>query len=154
MLYDLRIFCIKRLSRCGVIGSSVTAPLAPSASSMAAATAAPTALAPPSPAPLSPIGIERARRIFADQHIDWRHFAHCRHQIIGEGHRQRLAALVIQELFQQRAADTLRTAANDLALDQHRIDRLADVVGDQIALDRDGAGVRSMRATATCTPYG
>ena len=55
--------------------------------------------------------------------------------------RQRLAARVVEEFLEQRAADALRQAAGDLALDQHRIDRPADVVGDEIALDGDGAGV-------------
>src|SRR6516164_3806553 len=43
-------------TRCGDIGSSVTAPGRPSASSMAPAMAPPTPLMPPSPAPLRPSG--------------------------------------------------------------------------------------------------
>ncbi len=35
----------------------------------------------------------------------------------------------------------MREAAGDLALDQFRVDRLADVIGDDIALDLDRAGV-------------
>ena len=66
----LRPACrMSRLSRSGVIGSSVTALGAPSASSIAAASAAPTALAPPSPAPFQSQRIERARRVLADHDL-------------------------------------------------------------------------------------
>src|SRR3974377_2397251 len=53
---DQRAFAARKRSRsrCGVTGSSLTAPRHCSASSIAAAIAAPTALAPPSPAPLTP----------------------------------------------------------------------------------------------------
>ncbi len=85
--------------------------------------------------------IERARRILGDQHVDRRHLACGGHQVVREGDRQRLAALVVEEFLEQSAAEPLRKAAGDLALDQHRIDRAADVVGDEIALDRHAAGV-------------
>ena len=117
---------------------------------MAAATAAPTALAPPSPAPFNPSGLSGLGASSRDQHIDRRHFARGRHQIIGESHRQRLAALVVEELFEQRAADALREAADDLPLDQHRIDGPADIVGDEIALDRRRRRCRDRCARPQC----
>jgi hypothetical protein len=40
---------------------------------------------------------------------------------------------VIAEFLEQGATDALRDAAGDLALNQHRVDRLADVIGDEIA---------------------
>src|SRR3984957_2780221 len=85
--------------------------------------------------------IKRDGRVFADEDVDGRHPANGRHQIIGERHRQRLAAFVVQKFFQQRAPNALRPAADNLTPDQHRIDRFADVIGDEIALDVDGAGI-------------
>ena len=128
-------------SRCGVTGSSVTAPGWASASSIAAAMAAPAALAPPSPAPLTPSEIERTRRVLGDQHLDRRDFARRRHEVIGEADAERLAARIVEKFFEQCAADALSDAAGDLAVDQHRIDRLADVVGDEKSLDSGRSGV-------------
>src|SRR5437667_9036406 len=85
--------------------------------------------------------IQRTRRVLGDQYLDRRHFVRGRNEIIGESDRERLAALVIDELLEQRAAEPLNRAAGELALDQHRVDRLADVVGDEIALDLHAAGV-------------
>ncbi len=85
--------------------------------------------------------IERGWRILRDQHVEDRHFARGRHQVVGEIDRQRLAALVVEEFLEQRAADPLREAAGELTLDQHRIDGAAYVVGQEIALDGDAAGL-------------
>ena len=62
-----------------------------------------------------------------------RHLAHRRHQIIGECDGERIAAFVVGELLHQRAAEALREAAGDLALDQRRIDGAADVIADDVA---------------------
>ena len=118
-------------SRCGVTGNCVTAPGRRSASSMAEAIAAPTGLVPPSPAPLRPSGLSGLGASSVTRTRKLGHFARGRHQIIGEGDRERLAVLVVEEFLQQRAADALRQAAGDLAFDQLRVDRLADVVGDR-----------------------
>ena len=75
-----------------------------------------------------------------------------RQQVIGEGDAQRLAALVVDEFLVQRAAEPLREAADQLPLDQHRVDRPADVVGEQKALDGRLAGLASTRTTPICTP--
>ena len=53
----------------------------------------------------------------------------------------RLARGVVGELLQQRAADALRRAARDLALDQHRVDGPADLVGDVVAQQPHAAGL-------------
>ncbi len=55
--------------------------------------------------------VERARRILGHQHLDRRHLRRGRHQVVGEGRGERLAALVVDELLEQRAADPLRDAA-------------------------------------------
>src|SRR5258708_12498631 len=49
--------------------------------------------------------------------------------------------MVVDERLVQRVADDLGHAADDLAFDQHGVGGLADVVGHQITLDRDRAGV-------------
>ena len=85
--------------------------------------------------------IERARRILGDHHVDRRHLVRGGNEIIGEGDRERLAALVVDELLEQRAAEPLNGAAHELAFDQHRVDGFADVVGHKIALDLHAAGV-------------
>ena len=108
---------------------------------MAAAMAAPTALAPPSPAPLTPSELSGLGASSRDQHLDRRDFARRRHQVIGKIDAERLAARIVEKLLEQRAADALGDAAGDLAVDQHRIDRFADVIGDEKALDRERSGV-------------
>src|SRR5262249_52448123 len=45
------------------------------------------------------------------------------------------AAVRIRELFEQGASQSLCKTADDLALYQHRVDRLADIESDEIALD-------------------
>src|SRR5216684_4273562 len=57
--------------------------------------------------------IERARRILGDHHLDRRHFVRGRNEVIGESDRERLAALVIDELLEQRAAEPLHGAARE-----------------------------------------
>src|SRR6266567_505977 len=85
--------------------------------------------------------IERTRRVLGDHHVDRRHFVRGGNEIIGERDRERLPALVIDELLEQRAAEPLDGAAGELAMDQHWVDRLADIVGDEIALDLHPAGL-------------
>ena len=62
-------------------------------------------------------------------------------QIVGERHRERIALVVIGKFLEQRAAEPLSEAADDLPFHQRGIDRAPDVVGDAIALDLDAAGV-------------
>src|SRR6266699_2948151 len=61
---------------------------------------------------------------------------HGRQQIIGQGDAERLTALVVAKFLVKRAAETLHETADQLTLDQHRVDRPADIVGEQKALDR------------------
>ena len=57
----------------------------------------------------------RRGRVLGEQHLDVGHVVQRRHQVIGEGRRQRLAGLVVDELLRQRAAEPLRAAADELA---------------------------------------
>ena len=98
-------------NRYGVIGNSVIAPGIPIASSTALAIAAPTALMPLSPAPLMPSGLRVRRKILAQDDFQRRHLPGRRHQVIGERHRQRVAARAVAELLQQRAAQALGETA-------------------------------------------
>ena len=86
------------------------------ASSMAEAMAAPTPVMPLSPAPLMPSGLSGGGVILAQQHVRRRRFVHRREEIIGESDGKRIAALAVGELLQQRAAEPLRKAADDLAV--------------------------------------
>jgi hypothetical protein len=63
------------------------------------------------------------------------------HQIVRKRGRERLAAVVVDELFRQSTTEPLRQAADELAFDQLGIDRTPDVVGDGVALDIDASGV-------------
>ena len=86
--------------------------------------------------------IQRARRIFADQYFDVRHFVTCRHQIVGKARSKRLPLSVVDKLFKQGSADALRYAACDLSMDQHRIDGPSHIIGHQISFDADAARQR------------
>ena len=90
---------------------------------------------------LEPEWIERARRVFRDQDLDRGRFARGGHEIIGERDGQGIAAVGIDEFLIQRAADSLQAAAGELTFDQHRIDGAAHLLGDNIALERDPAGL-------------
>ena len=93
----------------------VTAPGMPMASSIALAITAPTALMPPSPPPLRPSGL---RGLGASSVIRTRPpaVAERRPEIIGEGDGERGAVLAVGEFFEQRAAEALHGAADELAL--------------------------------------
>src|SRR5262249_53301969 len=85
--------------------------------------------------------IERRRRVFSDQDVERRHFARRGHEVIGEVDRNRLARLVVEESLEYRAAYPRREPAGELPFDEHRIDRAADVVGENITLDRHAASL-------------
>ncbi len=75
-----------------------------------------------SPMPLAPNGPTEERVLDQDA-LDRRHVANRRDQIVVQ-----VLALAGEELLHQREAEALRRAALDLAFDQRRIDRPADVV--------------------------
>src|SRR5205823_7925224 len=68
-----------------------------------------------------------------------------RQEVVHERGGYELAVVVVAELLEQRAADTLGDAADDLALDEQRVDRPADVVGDAVPMNLD---VRSEEHTS------
>ena len=53
-----------------------------------------------------------------------------------------LPLLVVHEVLEQSAADSLHRAAGDLAFDDRGVDHHAAVLADDVAQQRDGAGVR------------
>src|SRR5215831_14171742 len=85
--------------------------------------------------------IERGRGLLGKDHLDRRGLARGRHDVVGEACRQRISAFAVDELLVERAAEPLGEPADDLSLDQRRIDGAADVVADDVALDRDAAGL-------------
>ena len=91
-----------------------------------------------------PLGLRDGRSVerFQVKQLDRRHLAARRRQKIGERRREDVAAFVVDDLFQQRIADALRDAADDLAVDNHRIDQAAGILGHDEPLDRDPSGLR------------
>src|SRR6202453_2600379 len=65
-----------------------------------------------------------------------------RHAIVHEARRQELAVIVVMRAFEQRLAHALSDAAVHLALDDHRVDELAEVVDGGPTVDRDDARLR------------
>ena len=113
----------------------------PSASSIAEAITAADGITPASPAPLMPSGFS------GDGVSRWSisivgHLGDVRHQEVHERRVEQLPVLVVGHPLVERAADALRDAAVDLALDDHRVDQRAAVVHDAVAQDRDLGGLR------------
>jgi hypothetical protein len=76
-------------------------------------------------------------RVLRDQHLDGGHLAGGRQQVVHERTGHELTVRVVGELLEERAADTLCRAADDLPLDQYGIDRTTQVVGHPVTLDAD-----------------
>ena len=132
-------FCAARQTACGVAGMAMSS--WPSASVMALITAGGEAIAPASPQPLMPSGLEgQGVSVIAD--LEGRQVVGARHAVIHEARGHELAVVVVDRAFQQRLADALRDAAMHLALDDHRIDEVAEIVDRRPAVDRDDAGFR------------
>jgi len=81
------------------------------------------------PDALDPQRVERRRRFLMDD-IDVGHFRRAHQQIFRHIGGERLAVFVVLHPLEQGVADTVRGAAMDLAVDDHRIDNTAAVVGD------------------------
>src|SRR5690606_7488086 len=88
----------------------------------------------PFPGSLHAERVQRAGRIFGDHHVNLRHLVRRHHQVISEGGGKRLPHGVVGELLEQRPAQTLGQAADDLPFDHLWVDRPADVVGHEVAL--------------------
>ena len=61
--------------------------------------------------------------------LERRQIVGARHGVVHERGGHELAAGVVDRAFEQRLADALREAAMDLALDDHRVDQPAEIVG-------------------------
>src|SRR5262249_7920914 len=85
--------------------------------------------------------IERAGIVLAQDDRDLGGLAHRWHEVVRKGGRQRVAALIIGEFFQQRAAQAWGEAADDLPFHQRRIDGAPDIIGDDVVLDLNAAGL-------------
>ena len=70
------------------------------------------------------------------------HLGDVGHQEVHERGVEQLARLVVGHPLVERAADALRDAAVDLALDDHRVDQVAAVVDDGVLQDLDLRRVR------------
>ena len=73
--------------------------------------------------------------------VDRRDLVGARQCVVHQGAGQELARLVVDDFLEERAAEALRGAAVDLALDDHRVDRPAAVVDDRELEDGERAGV-------------
>src|SRR5207342_1151143 len=62
-------------------------------------------------------------------------------QIVCEAGGLQLALSVVAELFKKSAAEALDHAADQLALDDKRVERAANIRSDVIALDRNCTGL-------------
>ena len=125
-------------TRAGVIGSSVSR--APVAAAMALAIAGGAAMTGGSPTPLAPKGPSGAGTSTIRVSIGGTWSVE-RQRVLGERAAAELAVLVVGELLEQRPADALRGAALHLALDERRVERLADVLRDDMGEQRHVAGL-------------
>jgi hypothetical protein len=70
------------------------------------------------------------------------HLARGRDGIIGKAGRQELTGGVVDYLFVEGRPDTLGDRAVNLAVDDHRIDHVAAILGDNIAVEVHFVGLR------------
>ena len=74
--------------------------------------------------------------------LDRRQFRSTGYEVVGERGGERLALLVVRNLFVERGADALHDAAAHLALDDHRIDHGSAIFRDREVDELDHAGRR------------
>ena len=111
-----------------------------SASMTALAAAAVLAIAPASPTPLTPSGltgdgvtVSSSSRVGQPRRP--------RQRVVEHRARLELAVVAVDRALPERLADALGDAAVELAVDDHRVDLLADVVDRDIADEVDLAGL-------------
>ena len=107
---------------------------------MAFITAASAPVVPASPAPLTPSGLVVQGTGCSDR-VEGRQHVGARHRVVHEGAGQELAVAGRTPRLPQRLADALGDAAMHLALHQHRVEDLADIVHRGVARDLDRAGL-------------
>ena len=133
---------------CAVYGMSrCRMPSGLSASMTALATAAVLAMQPASPTPLTPSGLT-GRRGHGLVELEARQPRRPRQRVVEHRARQQLAVVAVDRALPQRLADALGDAAVELAVDDHRVDLLADVVDRDVAheVDRARSPRRSRRS--------
>src|SRR5216684_10976 len=84
--------------------------------------------------------IERGGEL-GESHLDPWHLGRARAEVIGEGRGEWLRLFVVAHPFVERVAEPVRRAAEELALDDHRIDDAAAVVDHDVAQDTHAAGL-------------
>ena len=128
--------------RRGVAGiSSIVTPNGASASLMALRMAAGAPMAPPSPRPLAwvivaPFSVSRCNSSIGgiSRQVGGRKSASVAVSM--------LPIVVVDDFFQQGIADALRDAAEDLAIDDHRIDETAGILRHHELFDGDQPGLQ------------
>ena len=107
---------------------------------MALATAAGTPTTGGSPTPLAPKGPSGAGTSTISV-VDRRDGVDGGHRVLDEGARAQLAVVVVGELLEERPAEALRDAAEQLAGDERGVQGAADVLGDDVVQQRHRAGL-------------
>jgi hypothetical protein len=79
------------------------------------------------------------RRALKELHLDVGHIGGTGQKIIGERGGDRLRLIVVAHPFEQRVADAMHYAADDLSFDNHRVDDPTAVVDHYIAQDTHAA---------------
>ena len=98
--------------------------------------------------------IVRARRDLG-RHLERRQIVGARQRVVHEAAGQQLAGLrVVDAVLDQRLADALREPAMDLALDDHRIDDVAEVVAGAKRTISTTPVSGSISTSQMCVPAG
>ena len=152
---DTRYACSALWHACqsfsGVAGMSRCAPAPPGmASAMAFITAAIAAVVPASPAPLTPSGLVVAGT-GVDRVLERRHVVGARHGVVHERAGDELpAASVVDRVLHHRLAEALRDRAVGLALDDHRVERVAAIVDRRVGDERRARRSRDRSRPRRC----
>src|ERR1700738_3427909 len=86
---------------------------------------------------------QRGRRFRFEMHdLHWGNFTCRRHDVIGKTHALDLPFTIVHHPLEERRANALGDAAADLAFDNHWIDQGSAILGDDVAIDQDFAGLR------------
>src|SRR5262249_55248020 len=87
-----------------------------------------------------PERIERGGML-SEYYLDLRHLGRARQKIVGKGRGEGLGSFVVTHPLVECIADRVRGAADELPLDDHRIDDPAAVVDQDVAQDAHAAGL-------------
>ena len=124
-----------------------------SASMTALATAAVLAIAPGLADALDAERVDRRRRDRLVE-LEVREARGPRQRVVEHRARQELALVAVDRALPERLADALGDAAVELAVDDHRVDLLADVIDGDVADQVDAPVSSSISTIAMCVPNG